>query len=57
MMDHGLPTEFAARGVPGLSPFAAKPWDMKEFHLIDPHGNLLRFGCAPRDIPSPEEAA
>lgn len=40
-----LYAEFAARGVPGLSTFEVKPWDMKEFSVIDPHGNLLRFGC------------
>lgn len=45
-----LHAEFSARAVPGLSPIEAKPWDMLEFHLIDPHGNLLRFGCAPQDI-------
>lgn len=41
-----LHAEFAARGVPGLSPFAPRPWGMHEFRLIDLHGNLLRFGCA-----------
>ncbi|WP_439595516.1 bleomycin resistance protein [Falsiroseomonas sp.] len=40
-----LHAEFAARGVPGLSDFALRPWNMHEFHLHDPHGNLLRFGC------------
>jgi hypothetical protein len=39
--------EFRARGVPRLSEFVVRPWNMKEFHIIDPHGNLLRFGCAP----------
>jgi catechol 2,3-dioxygenase-like lactoylglutathione lyase family enzyme len=54
-----LHAEFAARDVPGLSPFEVKPWGMKEFHLIDPHGNLLRFGCAPQaiDPASPGETA
>jgi heme-degrading monooxygenase HmoA len=28
-----------------------KPWAMKESAIIDPHGNLLRFGCAPQDLP------
>jgi catechol 2,3-dioxygenase-like lactoylglutathione lyase family enzyme len=42
--------EYAARGVPGLSAFEIKPWDMKEFSIHDPHGNLLRFGCAPQEI-------
>ena len=45
-----LHAEFAAREVPGLSTFEVKPWAMKEFHLIDPHGNLLRFGCTPQEI-------
>ena len=47
-----LHAEFAARGVPGLSAFEVKPWDMREFHLVDPHGNLLRFGCAPQEFES-----
>jgi hypothetical protein len=42
--------EYKARGVPGLSDFAVRPWNMKEFHIIDPHGNLLRFGCAPEEV-------
>lgn len=50
-----LHAEFAARGVPGLSAFAVKPWDMQEFHLIDPHGSLLRFGCAPQEIAASRE--
>jgi catechol 2,3-dioxygenase-like lactoylglutathione lyase family enzyme len=41
--------EFVARGVPRLSPFTVQPWRMKEFHLHDLHGNLLRFGCVPND--------
>lgn len=41
--------EFRARGVERLSPFVVRPWNMKEFHLHDPHGNLLRFGCAPEE--------
>jgi hypothetical protein len=27
-----------------------RPWNMKEFHIHDPHGNLLRFGCAPEEV-------
>lgn len=50
-----LHAEFIARAVPGLSPFEVKPWGMKEFHLIDPHGNLLRFGCAPQEIASHQD--
>jgi catechol 2,3-dioxygenase-like lactoylglutathione lyase family enzyme len=45
-----LHAEFAARGVPRLSAFTVRPWDMKEFTIHDPHGNLLRFGCAPQEI-------
>ena len=37
--------EFKRCGVPKLSPFLVKPWNMKEFYVHDPHGNLLRFGC------------
>lgn len=48
-----LHVEFAARGIPGLSSFEVKPWDMKEFTFHDPHGNLLRFGCAPQEIKEP----
>jgi catechol 2,3-dioxygenase-like lactoylglutathione lyase family enzyme len=42
--------EYKARGVPRLSSFEVRPWDMKEFYIHDPHGNLLRFGCAPEEI-------
>ena len=42
--------EFRARGVARLSSFEVRPWDMKEFYIHDPHGNLLRFGCAPQEI-------
>ncbi|MGX9963226.1 bleomycin resistance protein [Roseomonas sp. F4] len=41
-----LHAEFQEAEVPGLSPFELRPWNMHEFHLLDPHGNLLRFGCA-----------
>lgn len=41
--------EFRARGVPRLSNFAVRPWNMKEFYIHDPHGNLLKFGCAPEE--------
>ena len=37
--------EFRRNNVPGLSPFEVRPWNMKEFYIHDPHGNLLRFGC------------
>src|SRR5262245_30829601 len=42
--------EFRARGVPKLSEFKVRPWNMKEFYIHDPHGNLLRFGGAPEEI-------
>ena len=45
-----LHVEFSARGVERLSPFTVRPWNMKEFYIHDPHGNLLRFGCAPEEI-------
>lgn len=44
--------EYRARDVPGLSPFALRPWNMLEFYIKDPHGNLLRFGCAPQEMPA-----
>lgn len=37
--------EFKQRRVPRLSPFEVRPWNMKEFYIHDPHGNLLKFGC------------
>jgi catechol 2,3-dioxygenase-like lactoylglutathione lyase family enzyme len=40
-----LHAEYTARGVPKLSPFEVRPWNMKEFYIHDPHGNLLKFGC------------
>ncbi|RUU94710.1 VOC family protein, partial [Mesorhizobium sp. M6A.T.Cr.TU.017.01.1.1] len=30
--------------------FTVRPWNMKEFYVWDPHGNLLRFGCAPEEV-------
>jgi len=36
--------EFQAVGIDRLSDFSVKPWQMKEFYIHDPHGNLLRFG-------------
>ena len=41
--------EFSGRAVQGLSAFELRPWNMKEFYIHDPHGNLLRFGCRPED--------
>ncbi|MBB6410733.1 bleomycin resistance protein [Mesorhizobium sangaii] len=45
-----LYAEFSARRVRQLSPFTVRPWNMKEFHIRDPHGNLLKFGCAPEEV-------
>jgi catechol 2,3-dioxygenase-like lactoylglutathione lyase family enzyme len=42
--------EFKARGVPQLSEFKVRPWNMKEFYIHDPHGNLLKFGCVPGEV-------
>ncbi len=36
--------QLLASGVPNLHPVEIKPWGMKEFALIDPHGNLIRIG-------------
>jgi len=41
--------ELSDRKVHKLSDFAVRPWDMKEFYVWDPHGNLLKFGRIPTD--------
>lgn len=41
--------EFSGKSVPRLSTFEVRPWNMKEFYIHDPHGNLLRFGMAPEE--------
>ncbi|MGO1120752.1 bleomycin resistance protein [Rhodovibrionaceae bacterium A322] len=43
--------EVFARGLdqPKLSSFEVRPWNMKEFYLHDPHGNLLKFGMDPAE--------
>ena len=48
----GLYDAFRARTLKTgrLSEFEVRPWNMKEFYLFDPHGNLLRFGCAPEEV-------
>jgi len=33
-----------------ISDFAVRPWNMREFYVWDPHGNLLKFGCAPEEV-------
>jgi catechol 2,3-dioxygenase-like lactoylglutathione lyase family enzyme len=35
--------EFTARGLALQAP-ELQPWGMKELYVIDPHGNLLKFG-------------
>jgi catechol 2,3-dioxygenase-like lactoylglutathione lyase family enzyme len=42
--------EYRAKGVERLSDFEVRPWNMKEFYIHDPHGNLLRFGGAPEEL-------
>ncbi|WP_417690050.1 bleomycin resistance protein [Roseibium sp.] len=42
-----LYAEFSERKVPGLSDYEVRPWDMKEFYIHDPHGNLLTFARIP----------
>jgi catechol 2,3-dioxygenase-like lactoylglutathione lyase family enzyme len=41
-----LHAEFAERQVERLTPVEDKRWRMREFAIIDPNGNLLRFGQA-----------
>ncbi|HCL16754.1 VOC family protein [Stutzerimonas stutzeri] len=38
--------EFAQRGI-ALQPPVLQSWGMKELYVIDPHGNLLKFGEQP----------
>jgi catechol 2,3-dioxygenase-like lactoylglutathione lyase family enzyme len=39
-----LYAEYSALSLPNLHPIEEKPWGMKEFAFIDPHGNLIRIG-------------
>lgn len=39
---------FSARNVPNLTEMTVRPWNMEEFYIHDPHGNLLRFGRIPQ---------
>ncbi|MFC3075393.1 bleomycin resistance protein [Shinella pollutisoli] len=43
-----LHAEFSTRGIARLSPMTVRPWNMEEFYVHDPHGNLLRFGRIPQ---------
>ena len=36
--------ELPASGIPRMSPVADMPWGMREFHVMDPSGSLLKFG-------------
>ncbi|XAH22513.1 VOC family protein [Xylophilus sp. GW821-FHT01B05] len=38
-----LHADFAARGL-NVEPPREQPWGMRELYVIDPHGNLLKFG-------------
>ena len=38
-----LHADFARRGLQ-LAPPQDRPWGMRELYVIDPHGNLLKFG-------------
>jgi len=39
-----LYNEFSAAGLSGLQNMEDKPWGMREFAFVDPHGNLIRVG-------------
>lgn len=39
-----LYAEFLQKSVERMIPPANKPWSMRELNLMDPDGNLLRFG-------------
>ncbi|SFK72633.1 hypothetical protein SAMN04488518_108182 [Pseudovibrio ascidiaceicola] len=41
----GLPED--SKSEPRFTPLAKRPWDMEEFYIHDPHGNLLKFGRIP----------
>jgi catechol 2,3-dioxygenase-like lactoylglutathione lyase family enzyme len=43
-----LHREFSERKVPRLTEMSVRPWNMEEFYIHDPHGNLLRFGRIPQ---------
>ncbi|WP_454850581.1 bleomycin resistance protein [Rhizobium binxianense] len=43
-----LHAEFRAAGVKRMTDIELRPWNMVEFYIHDPHGNLLRFGRVPQ---------
>jgi len=42
-----LHREYSEKAVPTLTPLEVRPWNMEEFFVHDPHGNLLRFARIP----------
>lgn len=42
-----LHREYSEKAVPQLTALEVRPWNMEEFSIHDPHGNLLRFGRIP----------
>jgi hypothetical protein len=48
----GLPAE----GTPSLGAIEDRQWGMREFHLLDPDSNLLRFGSVIVEEATPETA-
>lgn len=42
-----LHQDFAQRGVERITPLSLREWNMEEFYVWDPHGNLLKFGRVP----------
>ncbi|AHG46532.1 glyoxalase [Rhizobium leguminosarum bv. trifolii CB782] len=43
-----LHAEYREKGVERLTEMEVRPWNMEEFYIHDPHGNLLRFGRIPQ---------
>ncbi|GJG86849.1 hypothetical protein tb265_20300 [Gemmatimonadetes bacterium T265] len=39
------PSGGSAEGIPRLKDDGARPWGLREFHVVDPSGNLLRVGA------------
>ncbi len=46
-----LHADFTARGTPKISPITARDWNMTEFYVWDPDGNLLRIGMPTDEVP------
>jgi len=42
-----LHQEYSGKRVARISALELRPWNMEEFYIHDPHGNLLRFGRIP----------